>query len=81
MKKIIAVLFLMFSLFIYSGCSQVEPIAQDVCEIAGEVCNYTNLICSQIDTTKKANAEWVNDLKYKMIEIKQELKTKIEEQK
>ena len=81
MKKIYFVFLILTSIFFYNGCSTVEPIAADVCEIASEVCNYTNLICSQIDTTKTANKEFINELKIKLIEVKQELKTKIEESK
>jgi len=81
MKKLLVIVFMFFAMLIYSGCTTVEPIAADVCEIAQEVCNYTNLICSQIDTTNAKDQEWINDLKYQMIEIKQELKTKIEETK
>ena len=66
---------MLFSLNIFNGCSEVEPITQNVCEIAIEVCTYTNLICSQIaqDTTLTLSPDDEYAIKSDLLEVKQKL--------
>lgn len=38
-------LFLSLLIFLFSACSQLSPVASDICKITEEICYYANAIC------------------------------------
>ena len=70
MKKIF--LLIVFSSLIFTSCSTVNPIVEDICEITEDICFYANLVCDNWEPSK-ANSELDLNTKSELIALRDEM--------
>jgi len=67
-----AILFVLLILIVFVSCTTIQPIAQDVCRIADDICFYQTQLCAMVNDTTFSQLE-IDSLSFMVKEKQTEL--------